>query len=70
MDPFEALDGLDLHHDRIVDEQIQAVTAVQMMSTVHKGQGFLALDLVAESTELKREAGLVRRFEHPGPSSV
>ena len=58
----ETLDGLDLDNDRVCDEQIDAVSGVELDAAISDGQENLRLDVQAERGELVPSASSVVPF--------
>lgn len=49
----QALDSLDLNNDRILNQQIKAIAAVQLDFTIQQRQRFLLLNLEPALSQLE-----------------
>jgi hypothetical protein len=65
--PVEAFDRFYFNNDRILYEQVDAISGVKAMAAVHQRQWFLTLNLQTTFSEFVHQAGLVRALEHPRP---
>jgi hypothetical protein len=61
---FEALDGLDLNDDGLLNEEIETITAVKSPSAINERQRLFALYTQALVEQFEHQAGFVRRFQH------
>ena len=59
--------GLDFEDDLVLDEDVEAIPAVDEESVVADGLWLLALDVETASSQLEAQARLVGRLKEPRP---
>jgi hypothetical protein len=64
VDALKSLKGLDFNDDFARHEKVDAISTIQGLMTVDKGQGLLSLDAKRTAHEFAGKARLVRGFEH------
>src|SRR5689334_16570734 len=70
MNRCQAVDALELHDDRAVDDEIEAIAAVGGKPLVAYGNGDLLQEWHASKRELVRQTSLIRGLEQPGPEHL
>ncbi len=67
MEARQRLDRLQLHDDRVLNQQIEPISAFKTQLSVGDGQADLASDLQPPGLELMSKADLVGGFQQAGP---
>ena len=63
----QSLDGLELDYNRIFNDQIHPVPDLHRVALIDERQLLLSLETKRFGSQLMTKAGLVARFEQPGP---
>ncbi len=70
VDGSDLLHSFDFYYDRIFDDKIHAIAAVESYISINDWQWYLLIDPESHLTKLERKAGNISRFQQSRPDSA